>query len=204
MKNKQKQKFIVFPWILLLILLFFVVSVFLSPLLKNMFLDVLVGTMLVSDEIQKSDENSVITIFNNSKSHFEKAKNTLSEFQFSWEIKNSSVLLDKIQDNTQADYKVAHLNNKLRITIQNNEYFDSMQNFMDAIEGESSVKYILNDLDAERISSNSFLDFGCIYFSFPATWGHNLGIIYCPEEKPQNPYLTKLKELDTHWFYFEE
>jgi len=66
-----------------------------------------------------------------------------------------------------------------------------------------NIGKIMNELNFVLIQ-NTHHNADCIYFFIDSDMFYSVGLIYCPEGTPEDPYFIKLTKLDNCWYYFEK
>ena len=144
-------------------------------------------------------EKEIIDIFNGNKELFANVSNELFEFKYHWSLRK-----EKYDEEIRSDWKSVVLKSGIQLVIQEQDYFNEMSLMRSAVENNKSIEDVMKKLNIKTITSNSRIDSGCIYFIMQTTPRLSSGIIYCPNGKPENSYITKLTAIDYSWFYFEE
>ena len=96
------------------------------------------------------------------------------------------------------------MKNGVHLIIHEEEHFDEISFIQEIVESNRHIEEILKYLEFKIITNNAMVDKDSIYFIKQTAIGFASGIIYCPSGKPQNPYITKLIQIEPSWFYFEE
>lgn len=153
---------------------------------------------LCFNSVRLKTEEEIIEIFNDNKENFIISADKLFQFQYHWDLRRN-----KYSDAVLSDWQFVNLNSGLQLIILDADYFNEISIIQNVVEEEKAIKYIMKGLNFKIITTNAFADLDCLYFVKQTTIGFDSGIIYSPNKTPENPYITKLTELDSSWYYYE-
>lgn len=152
----------------------------------------------VNDHTLMSEEE-MISVFSTNKNLFVSSTEELFDFQFHWSLRQG-----KHDKSVRKDWKYTNLSGNIQLTIHDKNHFNESSEMKLVVEEEKSIERILKKLKFEAITTKASVDSKCIYFMKQAFIGFDSGIVYCPDkERPENPYITKLIEIEPSWYYYE-
>lgn len=147
------------------------------------------------EKFRLKTEDEITDIFKKNISDFTALATNLDCFDFSWDLRKDIFYRD--------DYLSVDLENGIHLIIQDKNNFHRMEDMKKAAESDKSAEKILHALNFEIICRYAHVDSNCIEFVFQTRIGFSSGIAYSPNQKPQNPYFTKITEISPSWYYFE-
>lgn len=152
------------------------------------------GTSFLPEKHKSKEE--IITIFKDNKDLFVDVVGDLFEFKYPWAIDNN-------QGDGASYWKCVDLDAGMELVILDDEYFKQMPFLLKSVENNKSICPIIKGLKFEYISSEAFVDSGCIYFIKQTGINYESGILYCPSGVSENQYMTKMELIEDSWYYYE-
>ena len=142
-------------------------------------------------------ESEIIELFNNNKKTFEEAKNELLGIDFEWSLRKNII------KHSRTDWISDITDNRIQVIIETPLHFNELPDLKKKVENSKAIEYILKKLKFSLIDYTSRYDKDNIYFIKQTSIGLAAGIIYCPNGKTGNPYITKMTKIEECWFYYE-